>query len=411
MNAAGITAGVTTHRLPEGASAIATPVLRPMPGGRGRLLVGLIGGAALPAWVLPGATRPARAWALVPGAEGALLLGGDSLVADPPPGAELVRMPRLAPAAGGRVRSASARPAEMAPESVAQPVPMRGGFRVALAGGAVELPFGALDRLLPMPPLHPFPEPPPGTSGMAWTAAGPVLVIDPALLGAEGGEAALLAVVLVAGRRIGLPCRGVTPVAGEPALPPPLLRPALLAAAPRAAPPPAERPAPTRPLLLARAGGADFALELEDVAAILAPQAARNRGGGTIAGIAAHRGEVLPVLDAGARLGHGPVLTGGGPVPMLRLQGPQPAALAVSAVLGLRAVPEADIVPVAGEGLAGGVLRLDGAVLPVLRARALLEPLLAPVVGPPAASTSGPAPVATMAAGFGAGDGTMGPAP
>jgi chemotaxis signal transduction protein len=262
---------------------------------------------------------------------------------------------------------------------VAQPLPVRGGFRLALAGGAVELPFDALDRLLPMPPLHPFPESPPGVSGMAWAGPGPVLVIDPALLGADGEQAPLLAVVLVAGRRIGLPCRGAAPVAGAPVMPAALLQPALLSAAPRAVPPPAERPVPTRPLLLARAAGADFALELEDVAAILPPQVPRNRGGGAVAGIAAHRGEVLPVLDGGTRLGRGPVLAGGAAVPMLRLQGPRPAALAVSSVLGLRAVPEADIAPVAGDGLVGAMLRLDGAVLPVLRARALLAPLLAPL--------------------------------
>lgn len=376
MNAAGITAGVTAHRLPEGASAIATPVLRPLPGGSGRLHVGLIGGAALPAWVLPGAMQPARAWALVPGPEGALLLGGDSLIADPPPEAELVEIPRLAPVPGGRVRSASSGPAE-ATEPVAQPV--RGGFRLALVGGAVELPFDALDRLLPMPPLHLFPELPKGASGMAWTAAGPVLVIDSALLGAETGEAPLLAVALVAGRRLGLPCRGAAPVARAPELPAALLQPALLSAAPRAVPPPIERAVPTRPLLLARAGGTDFALELEDVAAILPPQVPRNRGGGAVAGITAHRGDVLPVLDGGTRLGRGPVLAGGAAVPMLRLQGPRPAALAVNSVLGLRAVPEADIAPVAGDGLVGAILRLDGAVLPVLRARALLAPLLAPL--------------------------------
>ncbi|WP_458096138.1 chemotaxis protein CheW [Roseomonas sp. WA12] len=376
MNAAGITAGITAHRLPEGASAIATPVLRPLPGGRGRLYVGLIGGAALPAWVLPGAKQPAGAWALVPGPEGALLLGGDSLIADPPPDAELVELPRLAPVAGGRVRSASSGPVEPT-EPVTQL--MRGGFRLALVGGAIELPSDALDRLLPMPPLHLFPEPPDGVSGMAWTTAGPVLVIDAAQFGAETGEAPLLAVVLVAGRRIGLPCRGAAPVATTPELPAPLLQPALLSAAPRAVPPPIERAVPTRPLLLAHASAADFALELEDVAAILPPQVPRNRSGGAVAGITAHRGDVLPVLDGGMRLGRAPVLAGGAAVPMLRLQGPRPAALAVTSVLGLRAVPEADIAPVAGDGLVGAMLRLDGTVLPVLRARALLAPLLTPL--------------------------------
>ncbi|HEY8614162.1 MAG TPA: chemotaxis protein CheW [Roseomonas sp.] len=372
MSAAGIVAGGIVHRLPEGASAAATPVLRPLPDGGGRLCVGLLGGGALPAWVLPGAAQPARAWALVPGAEGAVLLGGDSLTASPPADAALVPSPPFPPP---RLRLAHR--SEVAGEAPAPTPQARGGFRLALAGGAVDLPFAALDRLLPMPPLHPMPEPAPGMRGMAWTAAGPVLVLDPALLGVEGeAEGPLLAILLCEGRRIGLPCRGASPVAeAPPSLPLVLHSPALLAAAPLALPLAAKPPLPTRLLLLARAGRAGFALPLEEVAAILPPQAPRNRGGGAVAGIAAHRGDVLPVLDAGWRLGRGPVLSGNAPVPMLRLQGADPVALAVSAVLGLRAVPEADLAPVAGAGLVSAVAHLDGAVLPVCRARALLAPL------------------------------------
>jgi chemotaxis signal transduction protein len=134
---------------------------------------------------------------------------------------------------------------------------------------------------------------------------------------------------------------------------------------------------PTRALLLAQAAGARFALRLEEVAAVLPPQAPRNHGNGqaALAGIAAHRGDVLPVLDAGLRLGRTAVLAGSGPVPMLRLQGARPVALAVTSVLGLRAGPEADLAPVAGGGLVAAILRLDGAALPVCRADVLAAAL------------------------------------
>nr|WP_245214629.1 chemotaxis protein CheW [Pararoseomonas indoligenes] len=209
---------------------------------------------------------------------------------------------------------------------------------------------------------------------MAWTELGPALV-----LAGEEGEP-LLALLVVEGRRLGLPCRGAAPLAQAPALPLALLHPGLLAAAPLALPPAAVAPLPTRLLLLARAGETGFALPLEEVAAVLPPQVPRNAGSGALAGIAAHRGDVLPVLDAGTRLGGRPVLTGGA-LPMLRLQGAQPAALAVSAVLGLRAVPETDLAPVPGQGLVAAMARLDGAVLPVCRARALLAPLVVSLAG------------------------------
>ena len=400
MSPSGIQAGGTLHRLPEGASAIAAPpVLRPLPGGGGRLLVGLLGASAVPAWVLPGAARPAAAWVLVPDPEGALLLGGDAL-ADAPPGAPPVPPPAY-PAP--RIRLARAGGADAAAPSSA---PSRGGFRLILpradAGGCgevapgssaspriasraagpspvLDIPFGALARLVPMPLLHPAPDAPPPALGLAWTGAGPVLVLDPTPFGGEAGEAPLLAILLSEGRQLGLPCRGATPIPAAVPLPPPLSQPALLAAAPLGRLPEMPPPAPTRLLLVARASGAGFALPLEEVTTVLAPQRPLSCGAGALAGIAAHRGDVLPVLDAGARLGQAPVLGTGQPVPMLRLTGThhggQSAALAVSSVTGLRAVPEADVAPVAGDGLVAAVLRLDGAPLPVLRARALLGAL------------------------------------
>ncbi|MFH5925947.1 chemotaxis protein CheW [Roseomonas xinghualingensis] len=372
MSVAGIIAGGIAHRLPEGASATAMPVLRPLPGGAGRLCVGLLGGGALPAWVLPGAALPARAWALVPGPEGALLLGGDELTDSPPADAAPVPPP---PFPQPRLRLT--RPAQAEPEA-GLPAMVRGGFRLNLPGGALDIPFAALGRLVPMPALHPVPNPPPGTRGMAWTEAGPVLVLDPGHLGrGGGGEARLLALVLSEGRQLGLPCLGATPVAEAPPLPDLLAAPGLLAAAPLARSLPVAESVPMRWLLIARASGARFALPLEEVAAVLPPQLPRNQRGAqeALAGIAAHRGDVLPVLDAGLRLGRAPVLAGSLPTPMLRLQGSRPVALAVSSVTGLRSVPEADLAPVEGAGLVSAIAHLDGDALPVCRAAMMAAPL------------------------------------
>ena len=461
----GISAGGTLHRLPEGASAITAPILRPLPGGGGRLLVGMLGASAVPAWVLPGAACPALAWVLVPDAEGALLLGGDALVEAGP--AELAGAPSVPAPAYPPPRPRLVQAAEEA-EFLPVPIPPRGGFRVLLpqpgpgpnpatrpatspgtdpghpphahpdpdtkegdpgqgdagpvaAAAAIRLdiPFAALARILPMPASSPAPHARPPATGLAWTAVGPVLVLDPACFGGGTGRAPLLAVIASAGRQFGIPCRGVTPLRHAPVLPALLSHPALLAAAPLARPPEAVAASPTRLFLIVQASGMDFGMLVEEVAAVLAPRHPGNRGRGTLAGIAAHRGEVLPVLDAGLILGRAPVLgppnlgadgigiggvgiggigtSGfgtGHPVPMLRLAGPLPAVLAVSVVRGLRAVAEAEVAAVAGDGLVSHVVRLDGTALPVLWARALASVLAAPpgeaMVASPGAMTLAP---------------------
>jgi chemotaxis signal transduction protein len=367
--AAGIAAGAVVYRLPGGASPTATPVLRPLPGGAGRLCVGLLGGGALPAWVLPGAAHPAAAWALVPGPEGAILLGGDRLLDSPPVDAALAPLPSFPPARLRLSRTGSA--PEASPEP--SPAPAGGGFRLILRDAALDIPFGAMERLLPMPALHPAPEAPEGVLGLAWTAAGPVLVLEPGVAAGgapDSGPFPLLAVLAVEGRHLGLPCQRALPVAEAASIPAALTRAAFLASAPLAAPSPPPVPVPTRLLLVARAGEASFALPVEEVIAVMPPQAPRNRRGGALSGIAAHRGDVLPVLDAGERLGQPPVLAGGTAMALLRLSGAQPVALAISSVQGLRHVLEADLVPVPGDGLVAAVARLDGVALPVCRARA-----------------------------------------
>ncbi|MCQ4162444.1 chemotaxis protein CheW [Roseomonas sp. GC11] len=275
-------------------------------------------------------------------------------------------------------------------------------------------------------------------SGLGPAGEVPVPVLDPRWLDPTLPETAappLLAVLAVEGRLCALPCDravpviatpdgvtpgGVTPDGATPnngampdgAAPPGLLEAALAkpeAAALRALcppwqPRPPRRAEPLRPLLLARAGALLFALPVEEVAAVVPPQRpapvpgqeeAREEGpacalaplaegmagglaGGGVRGVVSHRGDVLPVRDAGEALGIAPVLAGpeaAEGLPLLRLAGPAPVALAVSAVLGLRHVPEAAITALppaegagGGEGLVAALAGFQGRPLPVCRA-------------------------------------------
>jgi chemotaxis signal transduction protein len=185
-----------------------------------------------------------------------------------------------------------------------------------------------------------------------------------------------------AGRRLALPCERVALV-NEPGecftafLGTTAAR-AALALAPLVAipaPPPAQ---PQRGLLLCHAGGLDFALAVEEVVAVIPPLPPTPVGaaGTALRGVCAHRGDILPVVDAGERLG-GPPALGAGPVPLLRLAGARPVALAVAAVAGLRQVPEADLalvragLPGLAPGLVLALARFAGSLLPVLCAAAL----------------------------------------
>ncbi|NKC34624.1 chemotaxis protein CheW, partial [Falsiroseomonas selenitidurans] len=179
------------------------------------------------------------------------------------------------------------------------------------------------------------------------------------------------------GRRLGLPCARVAPARpGEPTLLPRLeAEPEALESAPlaEAVPPPA--PEPLRTLLVCVAAGQAFALPVEEVLAVIPPVAPTPAPDGRLAdfrGVAAHRGDVLPVLDAGARLGLADVLLDGWTeAPLLRLAGPRPVALAVSQVTGLRRIPERLIAAVASEGLVSAVATQGDAPLPICRAAVL----------------------------------------
>ena len=308
------------------------PPLRRIPGG----WVGFLDGAAWPVADPDGvAHAPGAVWSF----DGARLLAaqGEAPVAPAPPW-------RDQPAAIGVPRRAASAQAAMP------------GMRLSRGDApALAVPRAWLERLVLMPPCHPLPFAPPGVVGLA-LAGGGVLLLD----GPPGLP--LLAVLRVEGRLLGLACAGARPDgdAGDGSwLPPGAL--ALAPRAPAVAPLPA---VPSTPLLFCHAGGLDFALPALEVEAVLAPQipspAPRDPA---LCGVVAHRGQVLPVLDAGVALG-GPPALAGVPVPMLRLAGP--VALAVTAVEGLRRVPDSAISPA---DAAGGDGQGDGASQPQHRHR------------------------------------------
>ena len=117
---------------------------------------------------------------------------------------------------------------------------------------------------------------------------------------------------------------------------------------------------PSLPLLFCTAGGTRFALPALEVEAVLPPMLPVP--GPDQVHIVAHRGQVLPVFDAGLVLG-GPAVLGGGAVPMLRLAG---VAVAVAAVEGLRRVPLSTISATNAGGAMRAVCWPAGVAVPVL---------------------------------------------
>lgn len=396
-------AGGQIFALPEDARVVEAAALRPAPlAAAGMLGVAVVGGQVVPVMAAMPGFPGGSAWVLLDGPGGRVVVAGQGFVPLPPHGAPLLVPPRLA---ARRVPP----PLPVAADGTqGWTVPMRGtpNRQMALAAeyGALRLvlPFAALERVVPMPVLRPAPAAGAAALGYAVAAGAPVLVLDAAwLMQAEAQtpqQAGLLVLFRHGGRRLGLPCSRIGPARpGEATLSHRLDQVAeALAAAPlaEAAAPPA--PAPTRALLLCSAGGQAFALPVEEVVAVVPPTAptpapdheeeslpgfrgaAAHLGfGGAAAyrgfrGVAAHRGDVLPVLDAGLRLGAMPVLgSPGAEAPMLRLVGTPAVALAVSHVTGLRRIPEHDIAAVAGEGLVSAVVTMGDQPLPVCRAAVL----------------------------------------
>ncbi|MFC4169437.1 chemotaxis protein CheW [Teichococcus aestuarii] len=344
-------------------------------------------GVAVP--VLAPGGRAGAAWLACEGPAGAYLVTGDAVAAPPPPEASPLPLPHIAPLAVPPVTPVAA----LAP---ALPAASRReeGLLLHLEGWHWPLPPGVLLRVVPMPPLSPPPGHPPGALGLGPVPgeAGAALLLDPAWLdpaAPPAGSAPLMAVLVLEGRCYALPCDHLVPEGGGEAtsllagrlasrLAGPDAAPLRALAPPhRAAPPPPV--APSRVLLLARVGVLDFALPLEEVAAVVAPQApAAVPAGGSrrLRGVVAHRGDVLPVLDGGEALGQPAVLAAQPAPPLLRLAGTPPLALAVSGVQGLRRWPEADIHALETSGLVAALaMAPPGAAperpLPVCRAAAL----------------------------------------
>ncbi|WP_439594988.1 chemotaxis protein CheW [Falsiroseomonas sp.] len=378
---AALLAGGQAWALPAEVEVVEAAPLRPAPlAAPGLLGIAVVAGQVVPVMAAAAGLAGGPAWVLLDGPNGRVVVAGEAFSEIPPQGAPLLVPPRLAAR-----RVPPALPAGPGGWSV----PMRGGAlrQVALAAelGALRLvlPFALLERVVPMPVLRPAPAAGPCALGYAVAGGAPALVLDPAwLLQAEapGPEAGLLVLFRHGGRRLGLPCARIGPARpGEPTLLARLEAAAedlMVAPLAEAAAPPA--PEPSRALLLCSAGGQAFALPVEEVVAVippLAPSPAPERDGQPIRGfrgVAAHRGEVLPVLDAGLRLGAAEVLgQQAAEAPLLRLAGAPPVALAVSQVTGLRRIPERLISAVAGEGLVSAVVALGEAPLPVCRAAVL----------------------------------------
>ncbi|MGK7861825.1 chemotaxis protein CheW [Falsiroseomonas sp. E2-1-a4] len=373
-------AGGQIFALPQDASVVEAAPLRPAPlAAAGMLGVAVVAGQVVPVMAAAPGLPGGSAWVMLDGPGGRVVVAGQGFVPLPPQGAPLLVPPRLAAR-----RAPPPLPAADAAEGWA--VPMRGAAtrQMALAAelGALRLvlPFAALERVVPMPVLRPAPAAGACALGYAVAAGAPVLVLDAGWLmqaETEVPQASLLVLFRHGGRRLGLPCTRIGPArAGEATLAHRLDQVAeALTAAPlaEAAAPPA--PTPTRAVLLCSAGGQAFALPVEEVVAVIPPQAPTPAPEGLppeFRGVAAHRGDVLPVLDAGLRLGGLPVLGWQGAVaPLLRLAGTPAVALAVSHVTGLRRIAEHDIAAVAGEGLVSAVVAMGDQPLPVCRAAIL----------------------------------------
>lgn len=326
------------------AEAALTPQLRALPGG-GHL--GLLEGRAL----------KLRA------EEGAYRLAGDALlgpVPEPrPPRPVLPEMP------------------------LAQRKPRRGGLaalHLSYGGVALALPAELSERVAPMPALRPVPGAPPEVLGIAEAGGTAVLVLDTvrvaglpeAPLAEEPSQLVLLS---HAGRRFGLPASRVEAGPEIPALA--MFRAwlegpegaACLRLAPPTTPPAAPPAEARRELLVFTAGGREGALPAEAVLALLPPLRPLPTPHRGLLGLAQHRGEVLPVLDVGPRLG-GTALAPGAAAPLIRLVLPGAPLLAVSAVAGVQAAPLARWSPAGGDLLAYAGLG-EGAPLPVHLPQAL----------------------------------------
>jgi chemotaxis signal transduction protein len=380
-------------RLPAGTLALAAPPLRrPLPGGGA---LALAEGRLVPA-LDPAALDVGATWVLLPGPDGVLLAAEAFLPSAPPDTpalpAEFLRAPPPTPAprlaalpATAPVRRANAAQVGLS------------GLALHLGGVSLTVPASLAEHILPAAPAVPVPAAPPGVLGYVLAGGAPALVLDLGWCAGQPGEpmpADLLAVLIHRGLRFALPCARVAAVAESGAgflawLDTPAARRAL-AEAPAAVPallPPLE---PQRGLLLCIAAGRRFAVPAEEITAVIPPQRPLPppaQAGTRVRGLCAHRGDVLPVFDAGEGMGGLPALADGA-APLLRLPG-NPLlgiaglAIAVHAVLGLRRVAASACTAVEDPGgLVAAIARFEDAPLPVLRLGVLAAGgLAAPAAG------------------------------
>lgn len=251
-----------------------------------------------------------------------------------------------------------------------------GALHLSLGGIALAVPAALVERILPMPKLRPMPGAQPGVAGLAEAAGAPILVLRTAFAAGQeddAGEApTLLCLLREGGRRFGLPASRIEAGPAIPALArftawlatPEAL--AALAAAPLAGEAPPVPPLLHQHLVLFRAAGMELALPAGAVVAVLAPTRPLPTPRPGIAGLAAHRGSVLPVLDGGVVLG-GRASLADGPAPLLRLALQPEVLVAVEQVLGVRALPAGDVSPLARrDGMVAAFARLAGMPVPVL---------------------------------------------
>lgn len=379
----GLRAGGRLWALPSDAMAVEPAALRPAPLAGGAVLgIAVVGGQVVPVLAVAPGLPGGAAWVMLDGPQGRLVLAGEAFEAEVPDDTPLLAPPGIA---ARRV------PAPMPALSGGWAVPIRSGAARQLAvaaelgGERMVLPLSMLERVVTMPALRTAPGGGVAVLGYAVAAGAPVLVLAPGwLVGpmAATADASLLMLFRHGGRRLGLPCARVGPARPNETSLEARLDAALedFAMAPLVEQVPMPPPEPMRTLLLCSAGGQSFALPVEDVVAVIPPLAptltprsglaeARMLG---FRGVAAHRGDVLPVLDAGQRMGLGSVMVRPGQqAPMLRLAGVRPVALAVSQVTGLRQVPERLVATVAGDGLVSAIATLGEAALPVCRGAVL----------------------------------------
>ena len=240
-------------------------------------------------------------------------------------------------------------------------------LHLALGGRALAVTAMLAWRIHPFTTPSPLPAAPAGLLGLIVLGGAPLPVLAwPGM--AETSDAAHLLELRHAGRRFALPAARVSAgpedaaefLAWLEAEAAPLL--ALAPEARPATPPPAMA---MRAVVAFTAGGLEAALPAESVLAALPPQSPIPVPGGAVA---AHRGEVLPVRDAGPLLGGPPTSL---PAPLLRLAAQPGALLAVSAIAGVRHLPAADLHALPPGGLLAALARQGGAPLPVLSAAVL----------------------------------------